>query len=331
MYSALLPASVHLTRLHLCWDQGCLLPIHCWEHVFAAGWQLPLLEQLWIGLPDSMWDNEDVSDLEIVDSVAYLEPCLGGSELRHLVQCCLVLEFLSIPGVVRPGLGVSHLTALTALTGLFVGGGVVDDNAASTALAQLTGLRRLQVHAGPGMTDQGLLAMSALRSLTRLGAWDCGISSAVADQDITITIVGFETQGTEVPDVWLQVLARCTRSEDCQVDAINGLVALTTAQELAIAEQCKALTTSLRLQLEAKQKAAQIMLLQQDILASMQAQLDTAQAAVAVVKQQLGASQAQLVAAEARAAGLEQQLAAEQAELAVIQEQVAAAQAQPSS
>lgn len=99
----------------------------------------------------------------------------------------------------------------------------------------------------------------------------------------------------------------------------------------AIAEQCKALTTSLRLQLEAKQKAAQIMLLQQDILASMQAQLDTAQAAVAVVKQQLGASQAQLVAAEARAAGLEQQLAAEQAELAVIQEQVAAAQAQPSS
>jgi hypothetical protein len=38
-------------------------------------------------------------------------------------------------------------------------------------------------------------------------------------------------QSQEVPDVWLQVLARCARSSDCESEAIDELVSLTTAQQ----------------------------------------------------------------------------------------------------
>jgi hypothetical protein len=57
----------------------------------------------------------------------------------------------------------------------------VNDSAASMALAQLTGLQSLKVYHAPQMSDQGLLAMSALRRLTELNAWDCGICDRVAD------------------------------------------------------------------------------------------------------------------------------------------------------
>jgi hypothetical protein len=39
-------------------------------------------------------------------------------------------------------------------------------------------------------------------------------------------------QSQEVPDVWLQVLARCARSYDCESEAIDELVSLTTAQQI---------------------------------------------------------------------------------------------------
>lgn len=67
----------------------------------------------------------------------------------------------------------------------------------------------------------------------------------------------------------------------------------------------------MQLQHNASQKAAQVMLRQQGLLASTQAQLDTARAAAADLQQQLHASKVQLAAAEARAEALEKQLAAE--------------------
>jgi hypothetical protein len=70
---------------------------------------------------------------------------------------------------------LSPIAALTALTGLFVGGEAVSDDAISAAVAPLTRLRRLHIHCAPFMTDQGLLALSALKQLTTLGALECGI------------------------------------------------------------------------------------------------------------------------------------------------------------
>jgi hypothetical protein len=93
------------------------------------------------------------------------------------------LDFLSIPGLVQPGVDMSPLKALTALTGLGVGGVAVDDNAASMVLAQLTGLHSLGLYYAPHITDQGLLALSALRRLTELWVWDCGASEALAEDN----------------------------------------------------------------------------------------------------------------------------------------------------
>jgi capsule polysaccharide export protein KpsE/RkpR len=60
------------------------------------------------------------------------------------------------------------------------------------------------------------------------------------------------------------------------------------------AEQYRALTTSLQLQHQAHQKAAQIMATQQALLTSRQAQLDAANAAVADMAQQLAAQREEL-------------------------------------
>jgi hypothetical protein len=191
-YAALLPASTRLEFLQLTWQQGCLLPSDCWQHVFAAGWQLPQLKDLRIGLAERVWDFH--SDADVVALVAEQDPCLGHDELTRLVQRCPALELLRIPGLVQPDVDWSPLTALTALTGMCIGGDAVDDNAASMALAQLTGLQSLQIHHAPHMTDQGLLEMSALRRLTRLGAWDCGFSAGVADAFTDMTELEVQTK-----------------------------------------------------------------------------------------------------------------------------------------
>jgi chromosome segregation ATPase len=91
------------------------------------------------------------------------------------------------------------------------------------------------------------------------------------------------------------------------------------------AEQYRALMTSLQLQHEAHQKAAQIMATQQALLTSRQAQLDAASTAVADMTQQLAASQAQLTASQAHAGDLQQQLAAQREELVAMRGQLAAA------
>jgi hypothetical protein len=82
---------------------------------------------------------------------------------------------------------------LTALTGLFVGGDAVTDDAISAAVAPLTRLQRLHIHYAPFMTDQGLLALSALRQLTTLGVFECGISEELWDEGYP-KCVGFSTK-----------------------------------------------------------------------------------------------------------------------------------------
>jgi hypothetical protein len=177
-YSALLSASPHLTQLQLCWEgEAGLLPEDCWQHVFAAGVQRPQLKELWVGLPRSVLDDPDTE--EVAAMIAATPSCFGLVDVDRLVQCCPALEYLSIPGMVEEGMDLSPLTALTALTGLIVGGDAVGDGAIIGAVVPLTRLRGLQIYHAPFMTDQGLLALSALRRLKELGAWDCGISEAV--------------------------------------------------------------------------------------------------------------------------------------------------------
>jgi hypothetical protein len=178
-YSALLPAWTHLTSLQLCWEAGCLLPSDCWEHIFAANRQLRQLKQLWIGCPGSWWHEYDADD--IAARVEGTAAALSGSDLDLLVECCPALELLSIPGMMQPLSDVSPLTGLTALTALFVGGVDIDDDVARIALAPLTQLQRLRIYYAPELYDLGLLALSALRKLTELGVWSCGVSEAVSD------------------------------------------------------------------------------------------------------------------------------------------------------
>lgn len=182
-YAALLPVSAHLTRLDLTWWQGCLLPGDCWQHVFAGGWQLPQLKELRIGAPERMrldpGDGIQEAQEEIHECIQQIEPCWGSGELARLVQRCPALQLLFIPGLLQPGVDMTPLTSLTALTWLSVGGAAVDDGAASAALAGLTRLRRLYIYAAPQLTDWGLLKLTALRQLTDLKVWSSGVSEEV--------------------------------------------------------------------------------------------------------------------------------------------------------
>jgi hypothetical protein len=193
-YSALLSASAHLTQLHLCWDNESWLPVDCWQHVFAAGVQRPQLKELWVGLPKVALEYEGVEELtETIATIAGTAACFGLGDLERLVQCCPALECLSIPGMVDEDEDVTPLAALTALTALFISGEAFTDGVISEVLAPLTQLQRLQIYNAPNMTDQGLLALSALRQLTVLGAWDCGISEALWE-DAYDRSVDFETK-----------------------------------------------------------------------------------------------------------------------------------------
>jgi alkylhydroperoxidase family enzyme len=101
--------------------------------------------------------------------------------LSGFVQRCPALQSVTIPGLVQPGVDISPLTALTALQELIIGGAAVDNDAAVEVLARLTGLDRLQIYHAPLLSDQGLLALTALRRLVLLIAWDCSFSEPVAD------------------------------------------------------------------------------------------------------------------------------------------------------
>jgi hypothetical protein len=87
-------------------------------------------------------------------------------DIERLVCCCPALEQLCMPEVVQPGVDVSALLGLTALTGLFIGGEVYDDDVANSVLAEMSSLRELALCLAPQLTDQGLLGLAALTGLT---------------------------------------------------------------------------------------------------------------------------------------------------------------------
>jgi hypothetical protein len=178
-YACLLPPSQHLTRLEIAWrgDASILVP-GCGQHMFAAG-RLPSLKQLVLGVPYAVWEGcERLSDY--ADQVADVSAVLGSGDVARLVACCPALEQLMIAGVVQDEADLRSLSQLTALTQLCIGGDAIDSGMASNALAQLTGLKTLEVYASPGLNDLGLLELTALTSLTRLVAVYCGISEGLS-------------------------------------------------------------------------------------------------------------------------------------------------------
>jgi hypothetical protein len=183
-YSALLPPGPHLTRFTLTASRHCwMLPAGCGIHLFGPGRQLPQIKVLELGPYEwaSAETNEDFAYFTGAEHGGFDAPvaCVGPGGVGRLVCCCPGLERLWMPGMVQTGVDVSLLLRLTALTGLFVGGEVWDDDVAVSVLAGMSGLQELQLCDAPDFTDQGLLALAALTSLTKLGVLSCGISQAL--------------------------------------------------------------------------------------------------------------------------------------------------------
>jgi hypothetical protein len=187
MYSALLPAAASLETLTFTSRKACMLPVGCGAHMFVAGRKLLHLKRLKLWpicttyrYGNIVWPDENMCfGREQHSDIAVPVACFAAGDIERLVRCCPALERLWMPGLVHPGVDVSALLALTALTGLFVGGDVYDYAVAANVLAQLRSLKELCVCDAPEFTDQGLLACAALTRLTHLCVLCCGLSEVM--------------------------------------------------------------------------------------------------------------------------------------------------------
>jgi hypothetical protein len=158
-YSALLPASEQLSKVVLDCQHGPMLAPGSLQHIFAAHRPLPGLIQLHIG------KDHDAEATPLAADVAGL-----------LVACCPSLQQLRLTGGLQLGAELGPLQGLADLTGLTVGGPGVDDCAVKTVLAQMQGLRRLELDSARGVTDVGLRSLTALLGLTTLNATGCNLT-----------------------------------------------------------------------------------------------------------------------------------------------------------
>jgi hypothetical protein len=181
--SALLPSGPHLTRFTLTASLAWMLPAGCGTYLLSPGQQLPQLKVLELGPCEypSFERSEHFLNFAGAAHGGVKTPvaCFGPGDVERLVCCCPGLERLWMPGLVQAGVDVSALLRLTALTGLFVGGEVWDDNVAVSVLAGMSGLQELQLCDAPDFTDQGLLALVDLTRLTKLGVLSCALSEAL--------------------------------------------------------------------------------------------------------------------------------------------------------
>jgi hypothetical protein len=182
-YSALLPPGPHLTHFSLTANRAWMLSAGCGTHMVGDGRQLPQLKVLELG-PFAFESCEPVEHYAYFSGATHadldtLAACFGPGDVERLVCCCPVLEHLWMPGLVQAGVDVSALLQLTALTGLFIGGAVWNNEVAVSVLAGMTRLQELQLCDAPGFTDEGLLALSALTCLTKLAVLSCKLSSTL--------------------------------------------------------------------------------------------------------------------------------------------------------
>lgn len=177
------------------------LPARALRYMLPASRQLPELLQLRIV------GNPYLSKGETVDAVLALS-YVHAACVRRLARCCPGLRSLALCHVLRDAAAVGAVTRLTTLTALSLAGPVCDD-AATPAVAQLTGLRSLcwdalgtvQQNTFPEkapavVTVPGLRQLTALRALTSLELVGCG----------RITTTTLQTLRTaQQPDVWRQL------------------------------------------------------------------------------------------------------------------------------
>ncbi|WIA40743.1 hypothetical protein OEZ86_004427 [Tetradesmus obliquus] len=155
---------------------------------------------------------------------ALLLLCDALSLLGELRGVTFRLKMLSIPGLVTPGVDMTPLLSLQQLQYLFVGGEVVDDAVAGSVLAKMTQLMRLKVFGAPQLTGQGMLALTSLKKLIELEIGGCGFSITLSNEDQE-GYVSLHHDEDGPPDVWMQLLARCLRSDVCLKEATAQLLA----------------------------------------------------------------------------------------------------------
>uniref|UniRef100_A0A383W1S6 Uncharacterized protein n=1 Tax=Tetradesmus obliquus TaxID=3088 RepID=A0A383W1S6_TETOB len=167
---------------------------------------------------------EEDAGFEVVDFIGSMPAFFGPGDVARLAACCPELKMLSIPGLVAPGVDLTPLLSLQQLQYLFVGGEVVDDAVASSVLAKMTQLMRLKVFGAPQLTDQGLLALTSRKKLIELEIGGCGFNSTLSNEDQEGYVSLHHDEGGP-PDVWMQLLARCLRSDVCLKEATAQLLA----------------------------------------------------------------------------------------------------------
>ena len=148
-------ASSHLTYLDL---SGIRLPQAAWAHLFPPGRRLlQLCEfEVYFAGPHTVWQD-------------YGTELLDCSALEQLVDCCPAITALTLSNMslfkqdvsLVPLLRLRHLAQLSCP--------YVADGAASVGvLARLSSLTSLHLRALPGLTDSGLLQLTALTGLQAL-------------------------------------------------------------------------------------------------------------------------------------------------------------------
>jgi hypothetical protein len=152
---AALTSSPHLTHLELSIDgsTGRVLPTGALQHMLPAGRQLPQLQQLVL-----RWEHH-------YDWSEGRGGSISTADLCSMISACPGLCSLDLRGVVAGDADVSPLLQLPATCrSLKVGGHPFGDRAAGV-IGQLTQLTHLEWSCAPGLTDAGLLSLTALYGL----------------------------------------------------------------------------------------------------------------------------------------------------------------------
>jgi len=105
------------------------------------------------------------------------------ADLDRLISSCSHLQILSL--CCSPGLQLTALLRLTALTRLWLTGVTEDSTTASLVqLSALQGLQDLSVLNPCSFTDDAVRSLTALTQLTRLGLSDHGVFSTTMQQQL---------------------------------------------------------------------------------------------------------------------------------------------------